>query len=77
MSAPPPVEYRGLSKIFDQIPVVDRIDIAVAQSEIVMMVGPSGAGKSTLLRCINRIEIPSERGNSGGWGQTGWREPQR
>ena len=60
MSAPPLLSIRGLSKIFDEVPVVDRINIEVAQGEIVMIVGPSGAGKSTLLRCINRIEIPSE-----------------
>jgi polar amino acid transport system ATP-binding protein len=60
MSAPQLLSIRGLSKIFDEVPVVDRVSIEVAQSEIVMIVGPSGAGKSTLLRCINRIEIPSE-----------------
>jgi ABC-type polar amino acid transport system ATPase subunit len=51
---------RGLSKIFGDIPVVDRVDLAVGAGEIVMVIGPSGAGKSTLLRCVNRIEIPSE-----------------
>jgi polar amino acid transport system ATP-binding protein len=50
----------GLSKIFGQIPVVDRVDLAIATGEIVMVIGPSGAGKSTLLRCVNRIEMPSE-----------------
>jgi ABC-type polar amino acid transport system ATPase subunit len=51
---------RGLSKIFGDIPVVDRVDLAISPGEIVMVIGPSGAGKSTLLRCVNRIEIPSE-----------------
>jgi polar amino acid transport system ATP-binding protein len=50
----------ALSKIFGNIPVVDRVSLSVTQGEIVMIVGPSGAGKSTLLRCVNRIEIPSE-----------------
>jgi ABC-type polar amino acid transport system ATPase subunit len=50
----------GLSKIFGNIPVVDRVSLSVTQGEIVMLIGPSGAGKSTLLRCVNRIEIPSE-----------------
>ncbi len=50
----------GLSKIYGEIPVVDRVDLIVTAGEIVMVIGPSGAGKSTLLRCINRIEVPSE-----------------
>jgi ABC-type polar amino acid transport system ATPase subunit len=56
----PLLEIRNLSKIFGQVPVVDRVDLTVTQGEIVMIVGPSGAGKSTLLRCVNRIEIPTE-----------------
>jgi polar amino acid transport system ATP-binding protein len=54
------LDIRGLSKIFGDIPVVDRVDLRVTQGEIVMVIGPSGAGKSTLLRCVNRIEIPTE-----------------
>jgi ABC-type polar amino acid transport system ATPase subunit len=60
MSATPLLQIHGLSKIFGQIPVVDRVNLTVTPGEIVMIVGPSGAGKSTLLRCVNRIEIPSE-----------------
>src|ERR1700710_2718097 len=54
------LSIQGLSKIFGEIPVVDRVDLQVTQGEIVMVIGPSGAGESTLLRCINRIEIPTE-----------------
>ncbi len=60
MKTPALLTINGLSKIYGQIPVLDRVDLQVMQSEIVMVVGPSGAGKSTLLRCINRIEVPSE-----------------
>lgn len=56
----PLLQIQGLSKIFGEVPVVDRVDLAVSPGEIVMIIGPSGAGKSTLLRCVNRIEIPSE-----------------
>jgi ABC-type polar amino acid transport system ATPase subunit len=59
MNGEPLLRIRGLSKVFGETPVVDRIDLDVAQSEIVMVIGPSGAGKSTLLRCVNRIEIPT------------------
>src|SRR6202046_1604458 len=58
--AEPLLAIHGLSKIFAQIPVVDRVDLSITPGEIVMVIGPSGAGKSTLLRCVNRIEIPSE-----------------
>jgi polar amino acid transport system ATP-binding protein len=60
MTARPLLAIHGLSKIFGQIPVVDRVDLAIATGEIVMVIGPSGAGKSTLRRCVNRIEMPSE-----------------
>jgi polar amino acid transport system ATP-binding protein len=60
MTARPLLAIHGLSKIFGQIPVVERVDLSIAPGEIVMVIGPSGAGKSTLLRCVNRIEIPSE-----------------
>ena len=59
MTSPPLLAIHGLSKVFGDIPVVDRVDLAVTPGEIVMVIGPSGAGKSTLLRCVNRIEIPT------------------
>jgi ABC-type polar amino acid transport system ATPase subunit len=55
----PLLRVTGLSKIFGEVPVLDRVDLTVQTGEIVIIVGPSGAGKSTLLRCINRIETPS------------------
>jgi polar amino acid transport system ATP-binding protein len=60
MTGAPLLSIQGLSKVFGDIPVVDRVDLRVTQGEIVMLIGPSGAGKSTLLRCVNRIEVPSE-----------------
>jgi polar amino acid transport system ATP-binding protein len=59
MNTGPLLTIHGLSKVFSDIPVVDRVDLSVTQGEIVMIIGPSGAGKSTLLRCVNRIEIPT------------------
>jgi ABC-type polar amino acid transport system ATPase subunit len=59
MTEPPLLRIRGLSKVFSDIPVLDRVDLDVVLGEIVMVIGPSGAGKSTLLRCINRIEVPT------------------
>src|SRR6185437_11564523 len=36
--------------------VLDGIDLAVAQGEVLVVIGPSGSGKSTLLRCVNLLE---------------------
>jgi len=59
MNETPLLRIRGLSKVFGDIAVLDRVDLDVVLGEIVMVIGPSGAGKSTLLRCINRIEVPT------------------
>ena len=59
-NANPLLHVKGLSKVYADVPVVDRVSFDVQPGETVMLIGPSGAGKSTVLRCINRIEEPSE-----------------
>ncbi len=46
----------GVTKSFATQRVLDGIDLAVADSEVVCLIGASGSGKSTLLRCINLLE---------------------
>jgi len=36
--------------------VLDRVDLAVAPGQVLVVIGPSGSGKSTLLRCVARLE---------------------
>jgi polar amino acid transport system ATP-binding protein len=50
------VEFRGVSKRFGSIEVLKNVSLAVAPSEVVVIIGPSGSGKTTLLRCINLLE---------------------
>jgi osmoprotectant transport system ATP-binding protein len=40
-------------------PAVDRLDLAVPEGELVVLVGPSGCGKTTTLKMINRIIEPT------------------
>ena len=46
----------GVTKAFDDVPVLRGVDLAVARGELVCLIGPSGSGKSTLLRCMNQLE---------------------
>ena len=46
----------GLVKAFGDHVVLDGVDLAVAQHEVVVLIGASGSGKSTLLRTINLLE---------------------
>ena len=47
---------KNLSKRYDDISVLENIDLSVKKGEVVVIVGPSGCGKSTLLRCLNGLE---------------------
>ena len=54
------IVVKGLSKSFDDVPVLQNLDATLNKGEIVSIVGPSGTGKSTFLRCLNLLEIPDE-----------------
>ena len=43
-------------KAFRGAPVLDELDLEVAEHEVVVLIGASGSGKSTLLRCVNLLE---------------------
>jgi polar amino acid transport system ATP-binding protein len=50
------LRLEGVSKSFGGTLVLDRIDLALAEHEVVCLIGASGSGKSTLLRCVNLLE---------------------
>ena len=58
--ATPFVHLHGVSKYFGSLCVLDKIDLDVAEHNVVCLIGASGSGKSTLLRCINRLERVEE-----------------
>jgi len=50
------VALRNIVKRFGAVPVINDIDLDIADGEFVVLVGPSGCGKSTLLRMIAGLE---------------------
>ncbi len=50
------LRVEDVDKSFGPKVVLDGIDLAVDEHEVVCLIGPSGCGKSTLLRCINLLE---------------------
>jgi polar amino acid transport system ATP-binding protein len=58
MSDTPIVSCRGLSKAYDERPVLRAIALDVEGGEKVSVIGPSGSGKSTLLRLLMALERP-------------------
>jgi len=53
---PPLVVLEDVDKHFDELHVLQNINLSVAKGEVVVVLGPSGSGKSTLCRVINRLE---------------------
>ena len=60
---PPIVEIENLSKFYRRgeqvIPVLNRINLAIAEGDFLALMGPSGSGKSTLLNLIAGLDRPS------------------
>lgn len=52
------IDITGLTKHFGGAPVLNGIDLHIAEGERVVVIGPSGTGKSTLLRCLNFLDVP-------------------
>jgi NitT/TauT family transport system ATP-binding protein len=65
-NGPPPIEVRGLRKVFRQattgqaVVAIDRLDLTIAPKEVVAIVGQTGCGKSTFFDMMIGLEPPSE-----------------
>ena len=58
----PKLELEGVSKAFDDKPVLRDVDLVVAPHEVVCLIGSSGSGKSTMLKCVNLL-VPIDEGS--------------
>ncbi|HEX5499584.1 MAG TPA: ABC transporter ATP-binding protein, partial [Thermomicrobiales bacterium] len=51
-----PVSYRQVCKRFGGVTAVDKLDLEVANGEMLVLLGPSGCGKTTSLRMLAGLE---------------------
>src|SRR5690625_6314232 len=56
----PVIRFDGVSKRYGGQDALARVDLEVAQGEMVFLTGHSGAGKSTLMKLIMLMERPSQ-----------------
>ena len=52
------VSIRDVSIAINGKPIIESVDLDIADGERVGLVGSSGSGKTTLLRCLNFLERP-------------------
>jgi branched-chain amino acid transport system ATP-binding protein len=49
----PALELKGVQKSFGRTPIINGVDLAIAEGERHAIIGPNGAGKSTLFNLIS------------------------
>lgn len=54
------VNFEDVSRYFDAVAAVDRVDLTIREGEFFSLLGPSGSGKTTCLRLISGIDRPSD-----------------
>ena len=56
------LECRSVSCGYEDKIVLDGLDLAVSEKEMLGIIGPNGSGKTTLFRCVTR-SLPSAKGS--------------
>lgn len=56
------LEIKNLYKSFDNLQVLNGIDLTVNKGDVISIIGSSGSGKSTFIRCLNLLETPTSGG---------------
>lgn len=54
------LELQGITKSYDTLQVLQKINLTVEEGEFICLLGPSGCGKTTLLRIIAGLLDPTD-----------------
>jgi multiple sugar transport system ATP-binding protein len=76
MATSPSVDIKDVSIGFGPVKVLEQLNLAIAESEFIVLLGPSGCGKSTLLNAIaGLLDVQAGQIWIGGRNVT-WEEPK-
>ena len=60
MNAIEEIRLENVGKAFDEVPILNDVNVVFRKRRIALIVGPSGSGKSTLIDMITGINLPDE-----------------
>ena len=54
------IELRNISKKYDEMTILDNLNLDIKKNEFLTLLGPSGCGKTTTLKIIAGFEYSDE-----------------
>lgn len=54
------IVYENITKKYNDVTIVDKLNLTIKEGEFVVLIGPSGCGKTTTLKMINALIKPND-----------------
>lgn len=54
------LEAKGLTKQFEEVAAINRMDLQIERGKVYGLIGRNGAGKTTLLKLLSQMLLPTE-----------------